>query len=261
MNKTIFRTTLKQWCSSAGVISACGLYFMCLLGYTACTIIFTEWQLIEPSFVNTFFMLPFIFTLGTGILGKDISSGILSTLFSRPITRTKYVLAKWLALSVATSAIAIALALCEQTIVSVTYLQMPDVNLFTTIAERVSLCFGLSATMVGLSSIFTGNKNMVAWCILFGGMWILLQLATALPSMYFGGYFNLAWMSAVAPVVKALAEFSNSICLPWLDMTLVANTLIPSAATIFSYGFSVILMLTIAIWRMNNMEVSYAQQQ
>jgi len=234
---------------------------MCLLGYTVCTIIFTEWQLVEPSFVNTFFMLPFIFALGTGILGKDISSGVLSTVFSRPLARTKYVMAKWLALSVATSAIAVALALCEQTVVSVTFMYMPDVNLLTTIAERVSLCFGLSATMVGLSSLFAGNKNMVVWCVLFGGMWILFQFASSLPNMYFGSYFSLAWMSTFAPIMKAVAEFTTSICLPWLDMTLVANSLIPSASVIFSYCFTVVFMLTIAIWRMNNLEVSYAQQQ
>lgn len=261
MNKTIFRTTLKHWCSSAGIITLCGLYFMCLLGYSVCTIIFTEWQLVEPSFVNTFFMLPFIFALGTGIIGKDISSGVLSTLFSRPLARTKYVIAKWVALSVATSAIAVLLALCEQSILSVTYFQLPDVNLFTTIAERISLCFGLSATMVGLSTLFAGNKNMVVWCVLFGGMWILLQLAAALPTMYFGSYFSLAWMASFTPFMKAVAEFTTSLCLPWLDMSLVANTLIPSAATIFGYSFTVLFMLTIAIWRMNNLEVSYAQQQ
>ncbi len=261
MNKTIFRTTLKMWCSSAGIISLCGLYFLCLLGYSVCNILFTEWQIVEPTYVNTFFLLPFIFALGTGIIGKDISSGVLSTVFSRPIARTKYVMAKWLALSVATSAIAVALALCEQAIVSVTYLNMPDVNLFTTIAERISLCFGLSATMVSLSSLFAGNKNMVVWCVLFGGMFVLMQLATALPSMYFGSYFSLAWMAQFTPIVKSIGEFTTSICLPWLDMTMVANTLVPSAATILGYSFTVFLMLTIAIWRMNNLEVSYAQQQ
>ncbi|QQR57452.1 MAG: hypothetical protein IPG59_21130 [Candidatus Melainabacteria bacterium] len=261
MNRTIFRTTLKMWCSSAGIISLCGLYFLCLLGYSVCNILFTEWQIVEPTFVNTFFLLPFIFALGTGIIGKDISSGVLSTVFSRPLARTKYVMAKWLALSVATSAIAIALALCEQAVVSVTFLNMPDVNLCSTIAERISLCFGLSATMVGLSSLFAGNKNMVVWCVLFGGMFVLTQLAQSLPSMYFGSYFSLAWMAQFTPIVKAIGEFTTSICLPWLDMTMVANALIPSAATILGYSFTVFLMLTIAIWRMNNLEVSYAQQQ
>lgn len=261
MNKTIFRMALKHWCSSAGVLSICGLYFVCLLGYSTCTILFTEYPLIEPIFVVSSFLLPFIFLLGTGIIGKDVSLGVLSTVFSRPIARTQYVLAKWLALSVATSLIGAGLALCEQTIATITFGIMPDLNLFITIAERSTLCFGLSATLVGLSSLFAGNKNMVVWCVLALGSLLLAQLATSLPYMYFGSYFSLAWMKIFTPYMKTLAEIINSICFPWLDMTLVANAVTPSYKAIFSYLSTVALMLFIAVWRMNKMEVSYAQQQ
>ncbi len=261
-NFTIFRTTIKQWYSNAGIVSACGFYFICLLGYSTCTILFNENALLEPVFVSTFFLLPFIFLLGTGIIGKDVGSGVLSTVFSRPLARTEYVMAKWLALSVATSFIGLSLALCEQAVTTLTFHSViPDMNLLSTIAERASLCFGLSATLISLSSLFSGNKNMVIWCVLSLGMLILAQLAVSLPHMYFGSYLSFAWMSTFTPFMKSTAEFLQGICFPWLDMTMVVNTIIPSSAALFNYFSTVGLMLLIAVWRMNKLEVSYATQQ
>ncbi len=261
MNRTIFRTALKQWCSSAGLVTLCGFYFICLLGYSTCTILFGEYPLIEPIFVSTAFLLPFIFLLGTGIIGKDVSLGVLSTVFSRPLARTQYVLAKWLALSIATSIIGLSLAVCEQLVASFTYGLVPDMNLLVVMAERSSLCFGLSATLVGLSTLFAGNKNMVVWCVLALAGVILAQLAVSLPHMYFGSYVSFAWMKSFTPFMEVIAKMISGITLPWLDMSLVVNAVSPSFKVIFSYFSTVAAMLFIAVWRMNKMEVSYAQQQ
>ena len=49
-----------------------------------------------------------VLVLGAGIIGRDVSTGVLQVLFTRPISRTEYVISRWMGLGIAGAVLAAA---------------------------------------------------------------------------------------------------------------------------------------------------------
>ena len=122
--------------------------------------------------------ITYTWALGAGLLGRDLSDGILPLIFSRPVSRAAYVLSRWAGLVLAVAAImALDAALGTSFVGRVGH----EVDLLAFLAG-----FGLSLLVVAataalltlLSSLAPGHGDL--W--LFLGAWLLLYLLTQLTS-------------------------------------------------------------------------------
>jgi ABC-type transport system involved in multi-copper enzyme maturation permease subunit len=183
-----------------------------------------------------------VLVLAAGLIGQDLSSGVLQLLFARPVTRSSYVLSRWIAVSLASAALCTVQALLCALLLSLRD-SPPEFRLvLLVIGDNVLLSLGLAAVVTLFSSLLGG----------FGDMAILL-VATI-----------------TGKVLEAIAQFANSPIMGRIG-TEIGNFVTPKIALaqvfgsadvpwfmLASYASTVTLCLALAIVVMNRKELSYA---
>jgi len=183
-----------------------------------------------------------VLVLGAGMIGQDISSGVLQLLFARPVRRPDYVLTRWLGVAIAASAVA-----ALQIMIALPLLagrgMMPGMEeILPYAAGRVIESFGLAAVMALLSSLAPGLGDLALYLLgnMIGGV---MQTAGRLKGWL--------WMDHLGAELAASLQ-------PTIDVGRLLHGSPVSWYPVVAYASTVTLCLAVAIVVVNRRELSYA---
>lgn len=184
-----------------------------------------------------------VFILGAGIIGRDVSSGTLHLILVRPVSRSEYVLSRWIGLAALASFFAL-VQLAVISVIAMTRGTLPASSLLITyFAEQVVLIFGVSAVLVFLSTLVGSNGDVV---LLAAGM-----LATGMATMIGTG--------AQVPWLVTLGTEMGQLLVPHVDLTAISAGDYQDPPRYVIYWFaSVAVSLTLAITVITRRDFSYA---
>lgn len=183
-----------------------------------------------------------ILTLGAGMIGQDLSSGVLQLLFARRLRRPEYVVSRWLGVGAAAAAIsllqlAIACALLAGRGAVPT---AQDILMFG--GGRVLESFGGAAVLAFFSSLIGGFGDL--------GIYLLVNLGAGIVQMA-GQVKQWLWLA------RAGAEISAALT-PTIDLVRLVTVAPMPWYPIVSFASTVVLCLALAIVVVNRRELSYA---
>lgn len=183
-----------------------------------------------------------ILTLGAGMIGQDISSGVLQLLCARPVRRRDYVLSRWLGVAIAAAAISLFQLATACALLS-SRGAMPtaqEIMLFG--AGRVLESFGTAAVLALFSSLIGGFGDLA--------IYLLANLGAGVVQMV-GQANGWSWLTrAGGEIVASLS--------PTIDLhRVIAASPTPWYPTV-AYASTVVLCLALAIVALNRRELSYA---
>jgi ABC-type transport system involved in multi-copper enzyme maturation permease subunit len=183
----------------------------------------------------------FALVLGGGMVGQDVSSGILSGIFARPIRRAEYALSRWAAVVLGASILVVL-----QTVVGLAILAMrgaePDVSAMALKAVAAVL------TVAGVSAV-----------LLLFSCWVngLGDLGIYLVGYMFANLLGIVgWKASWSWLTRGGTELSKFL-IPRLDPAQLFSTAF-SAFDLASYLSTIVLCLALAIVLLNRKELSYA---
>jgi ABC-type transport system involved in multi-copper enzyme maturation permease subunit len=174
----------------------------------------------------------FVLILSAGSIGRDISSGVIALILTRPITRASYLMTKWLALSTASTFVFL-LVLGVQAIAVQAGLEQWLMAAF----DGGAKAFGLTAVLVLLSSLVSGLGDLALWLIL------LLTRSIA---------------ARLHVVSQRVAEELQGLLLPKLEWSATFSSTPLSWFALVSYASTITGCLAAAIIVLNRKEISYA---
>jgi len=197
----------------------------------------------QAELLSTGAMLPFALVFAGGMIGQDVSSGVLTLAFARPVRRSDYVLARWLAASTLASACVLLQVLGAAGILLARHAGLTG---YEVLALRflggVFSVSGVSAVVLALSSLAPGLADL--------GLLLALKVAVAV-----GG--AAADAKGVAWLARAFAEL-DGLLFPSLDP---APWFLHGPVSVFaitSYASTLAIGLVVAVWALNRRELSYA---
>jgi ABC-type transport system involved in multi-copper enzyme maturation permease subunit len=172
--------------------------------------------------------------IGAGSVGKDVSSGVLPLLFTRPLIRSRYVLAKWLAVGSAVSILVTLTFLLEALFLSRAGLGVPRTEVAAAIFQGATNAFGIASVLVLLSVLVSGMTDVL--------LWIGLSTLPLIAQKYLSQRVAEEWRALIDPSLDWSATFSHPIA--WFPLV--------------SYLSTVTLCLALASLAINRKELSYA---
>ena len=182
-----------------------------------------------------------VLLFAAGLIGQDVSTGVLQLLLARPVRRWESVIHRWLAAAVAATAVCWVQALIAWGLMHLHGGAPRIEDLLTFLAGRFFDVFALAAVITLLSSLMGG----------LGDLAIYLLCTIMLGIM--GGVAQTAGWHAVVPVIQIASDFLN----PKIEMAQIRAGA-PSWYAIASYLSSVSLALWLAVVTVNRKELSYA---
>ncbi|MGH7731963.1 MAG: ABC transporter permease subunit [Candidatus Eiseniibacteriota bacterium] len=181
-------------------------------------------------------------TLGAGMIGQDVSSGVLQLLFARPVRRSVYVLSRWLGAGLAVAAVSLV-----QLVVACGLLaarggapRPQEIVLFA--AERILEGFGIAAVLALLSSLIGGLGDLALYLLANLGAG-LLQTVGQVKQWVWASRGGAEILGSLTPTID-LERLLAASPMPWFP--------------IVSYASTVALGLALAIVVVNRKELSYA---
>jgi ABC-type transport system involved in multi-copper enzyme maturation permease subunit len=180
--------------------------------------------------------------LGAGMIGQDVSNGVLQLLFARPVTRPAYVVNRWLAVAGAGLAVSLLQILLASAILAARGQAPPAQQVALFAAGRLFECAGLAAVLALLSSLVGGIADL--------GLYLLASFVFGIVQMA-GQAKNWPWMQSLG------AELLASLT-PAIDLERLVNTSPMPWFPIVAWLSTVTLCLAIAIMAVNRRELSYA---
>lgn len=177
----------------------------------------------------------FSLVLGAGIIGQDISSGVLQLLFVRPIKRTNYLLSKWIAISTLSFAVCFFQMIVFIGKLAIFHDDISSKAVADGLVERFVLCFTTSATLVLFSSLSSGMADVVIFSLSF---------------VIIGGTSLLAKSYDLKVVLQTLGHLEF-----FLSPKITFDS---SLVSILGCLSNLSLSLLLASWAINRREISYA---
>jgi ABC-type transport system involved in multi-copper enzyme maturation permease subunit len=172
--------------------------------------------------------------IGAGSVGKDVSSGVLPLLFTRPLVRSRYVLAKWLAVGSAVSILTTLTFLVQELFLSRAGFGVPRAEVAAAVFQSVTHAFGMSSVLVILSVLVSGMTDAL--------LWIGLSTLPMLVQKYLSQRVAEEWQAFLDPSLDWSATFGPPV--DWFRL--------------LSYLSTVTLCLALASLAINRKELSYA---
>jgi ABC-type transport system involved in multi-copper enzyme maturation permease subunit len=182
-------------------------------------------------------MLGLTLYLCGGIIGRDLTSGSLALMLSRPLRRRDYVLTKWLAISTLTSAIALVQLGVQVSALLLRHHPVDAGQALANAADRVIFSFVFPSVLVLFSAIARGSWNAGLWLI---GV-IVINILGLLP---------VHWLQAVIQRVEPFF-------LPHVNLWKTFHSTPISYYSLSLLAATMLLSLGLAVWRMNVRELSY----
>jgi ABC-type transport system involved in multi-copper enzyme maturation permease subunit len=233
MNPTLVAAFLRQRLTSPIRLALLGLFF----ALPVLTATFMRTGLAPLGDSNTLVMI-----FAAGMIGQDVSSGVLQLLFARPVRRWEYVFSRWMAVGGAATIVGLLQVLAASALLAARGAapEPGDVAMFA--AHRVLECFGLAAVFAMLSSLVGGVGDL--------GLYLVGTLVAAIAQM-------VAQFQGWAFLARASSEWMAFLT-PKLDLSQLAGASSVPLFPIASYLSTVALSLCLAVVFVNRKEFSYA---
>ena len=183
----------------------------------------------------------FALIFGAGMIGQDVSSGVLQLLFARPVRRDVYVISRWLAASFGAAAVAVVQVGLATLILSARGATPEAGTVAITAANHIASAFGATAPLLLLSALVAGLADI-------GLLFLLYTCAGILQAA--GGGLGSALVSRAGQEIQA---FMN----PTIDFARILSGS-PSWYSVIAYVSTVTLSIALAIVLVNRKELSYA---
>jgi ABC-type transport system involved in multi-copper enzyme maturation permease subunit len=186
-------------------------------------------------------VIPLVMVLAVGMIGQDISSGVLQLILARPVRRSEYVLSRWVSVAIGASVLSLlqiglfwALTLARGS--------GPSLDALATLAvDRELQIFGVAATMALLSSLIGGVGDLAVYALL----------------TIFGGIVGMIGQMRQSEVVVWVGHEIGSLVSAKIEVAqIVAGS--PSWFALATYASNLTLCLLLAILILNKKELSYA---
>lgn len=185
--------------------------------------------------------VPLAMVLAVGMIGQDVSSGVLQLIFARPVRRSEYVLSRWLAVSLGASLLSlvqigfyVALAAARGAAPSA------DAVLQFALGRELQI-FGVAATMALLSSLIGGVGDLAIYALL----------------TIMGGVVGMIGQLRQSGAITWIGHEIGTLVSPKIEIAqIVAGS--PSWFAIATYASNLTLCLLLAILILNRKELSYA---
>jgi ABC-type transport system involved in multi-copper enzyme maturation permease subunit len=185
----------------------------------------------------------FALVLAAGAIGQEVSSGVLTLTFARPLTRTGYVLSRWAgAAGFAAGLGLVQLAVALMAIAARGGPLPGATNVAAHAIECVLLSGTAAAVMVMLSSFMNGLGDV--------GVWALGSVLASVTGM--------AAQAKNWPVLARAAEEIGLVLNPKLQVGWFFGAGDPQLFALVSVLSTTSAALAIAVWIVNRKELSYA---
>lgn len=213
-------------------------------------VILILWMLVPPGLMSAVRGLglsalgdgyPITMVFAVGMIGQDVSSGVLQLLFARPVRRSEYVLNRWLAVAIGASLVSLTQVLLAWGLTAAKQTAPEPQTIAMFLAGRELEIIGAAATMALLSSLIGGLGDLAVF--------ILLMLT--------GGMVGMIGQFQRSQVVIGIGHEISALVSPRLDIAQIAAGSPPWFA-IATYASNLALCLLLAMMVMNRKEVSYA---
>ena len=185
----------------------------------------------------------FALILGAGMIGQDHSAGVLQLLFARPVTRSEYVLSRWLAAAGSAAAVVLAQVALGWALTSLRGqdLGVREVALFA--GENALLAVGVASVLALFSALMPSIADLALYLMvsILGGIFQLLAQALRPAALYSRVGDEIGRF--LSPRIDLTAAFGGH-AIPWFSIA--------------SYFSTVTLCLALAIVVVNRKELSYA---
>jgi ABC-type transport system involved in multi-copper enzyme maturation permease subunit len=183
-----------------------------------------------------------VLVLGAGMIGQDVSSGVLQLLFARPVRRPDYVVSRWLGVAIAASAVALVQLGLALALMAARDSLPGAQDVFLYAAGRVIESFGLAAVLALFSSLIPGFGDLA--------LYFLFTLSASVVH-WVGQVKQWPWLDRAGSEILASLQ-------PKLDLAQLVHASPMPWFPIVSYASTVTLCLALAIVAVNRKELSYA---
>jgi ABC-type transport system involved in multi-copper enzyme maturation permease subunit len=188
----------------------------------------TEGNLSDPVFILTLF-------LASGCIGREVSSGTLGLLFTRPIRRSTYVLSKWFAASAGAAVLAGATLTVQAIVLNQKGIAIPGAEWAAALFHTLTSACGLTAVLVLFSTLLPGVGDVV--------LWGSLSAVGYLGQRFLPMRITDEWRSLLQPALGWTSTFQSR-PIAWFALT--------------SYLSTITLCLSLAVLAANKKDLSYA---
>lgn len=185
---------------------------------------------------------PIAFILAAGAVGQDLSSGTLTLLFVRPVTRLEYILSRWSAATIGALGVCLFTYLLATLVMVLRGTPPQAAAMAQMVLDALTTTAGVSAVIVALSTCAGGLADVA----LFGAIVFMVQMFTLLAQLK-----QWDWLARACTEVQYLMW-------PELSFAWAFQHTPPSWFAIASWASTVALALALANLRMNRRELSYA---
>jgi ABC-type transport system involved in multi-copper enzyme maturation permease subunit len=179
--------------------------------------------------------LPLALILGAGSIGRDVSSGVLALLLTRPLRRSTYLMAKWTAVTTAVAALSCLTLTVQTLLLRSKGIDISGGELWTTTFSSVTSAGGLAAVLVLLSVFMPGAGDIA--------LWVALNLVGFLVQRVLPMRVHTEWNDFLRPTLGWASTFGAT-PISWFSLS--------------SYLSTVTLCLCVAALALNRKEISYA---
>ena len=236
MNRALFVATLRQLCSQPVRTGA-------LIG---CAILPLLQSAVDPDpRLGSPKWAVFIAAIASaGVIGLEVSTGSLALFFTRPITRTTYVLSRWAGAASVAAALVLTSLAGEVALIAARDGELRMTALLMALVDRLSVVIGIVSVMTCFSAIVSSLGDLVIW------------IATHIVAMSLGASGEAASIPLLADAGLVLRRIAN----PELDsFRLVSSMRLPWSHLAF-YVATILLALALAAFVLNRKELSYASE-
>lgn len=183
-----------------------------------------------------------VLTLGAGMIGQDVSSGVLQLLCARPVRRPEYVVSRWLGVAFAGSAISLLQLGIASALLAARGASPPLQDAVMFGAGRMLESFGIAAVLVLCSSLIGGFGDLGIYLLANLGAGVI-QMAGQVKRWLWADRMGAEILGALSPTID-IARLVATSPMPWYP--------------ILAYASTVALCLALAIVAVNRRELSYA---
>ena len=173
--------------------------------------------------------------LGAGSVGRDVSSGVLALLLTRPLARSTYLLAKWTAVTAAVAGLGCLTLVAQAVLLRWRGVDITGGELWGAVFSSLTGAAGLASVLALLSVLLPGFADVAAWAALnvVGFLlqhWLPIRVHTE-------------WRGLVQPTLGWTSTFGAT-PISWFGLT--------------TYLSNVTICLCLAALALNRKEISYA---
>ncbi|MBX9937725.1 MAG: ABC transporter permease [Candidatus Obscuribacterales bacterium] len=212
---------------------------------------------LSPPFVATLFTLLW----GIGVIGCERQHGTISLVLSRPVSLSRYVFSKWLAVSIAASICSVQALLIEQFVaVALSPSIMFNTEFVFNGLERVLLCFSTASVLIFFSSLVTGIKDLalIAGMLFAGQLFRSFLEPLTYNSNHLFGTFQVPIF--VTYLYKACSDAYCVFLYPNIPVADILNGSAEFFTYLVNYTCVITVSLSLAIFFLSRKEYSYAHE-